>query len=57
MSFSSYPFVQADFYKSQVREQIKKEQEMTPEEFKAYESMFVPHQLSQRTRKSKRVRD
>ena len=47
MSFSSYPFVQADFYKSQVREQIKKEQEMTPEEFKAYESMFVPHQISQ----------
>ena len=47
MSFSSYPFVQADFYKSQVREIIKKEQELTKEQFKQYESIFFPHQISQ----------
>ena len=47
MNYSSYPIGQADFYKSQVKPQIEKEQSMTPEQFKTYEKLFLPYQQTQ----------
>ena len=47
MNYSPYPITQADFYRSQVRQQLKEEQEMSPEEFKQYEQLFIPHQQRQ----------
>lgn len=47
MNYSSYPIGQADFYKSQIKPQLEKEQSMTPAEFKVYEQLFVPYQKQQ----------
>jgi len=47
MNYSPYPITQADFYRSQIRQQLKDEQEMSPEEFKQYEQLFIPHQQKQ----------
>lgn len=47
MNYSTYPIGQADFYRSQVQEQIDKEKQMSPQEFQKYEELFVPHQEKQ----------
>ena len=50
MNYSSYPIGQADFYRSQVQQQIDAEKQMSPEQFSKYEKMFAPLQKSQYNR-------
>ena len=47
MNYSTYPIGQADFYRSQVQQQIDKEKQMSPQEFQKYEELFIPHQKKQ----------
>ncbi len=47
MNYSSYPIGQADFYVSQVKQQIEAEKKMSPQEFQEYEKMYIPHQKKQ----------
>ena len=37
MNYSTYPIGQADFYRSQVQQQIEAEKKMSPQEFQEYE--------------------